>query len=203
MPTSRRLVLSGSAAGAASLATGLSAPAYAQYAPIKIGYLPALTGPSSSTGVGIDRGVQLGVEEINKAGGVDGRKIEPVSRDTRSDPTKAVNAVAELTHRQEVAMNFRPVNSGEALAATPSIARDKVPVLVDRVLAAVVRLREAGTTVLLVEQLIEKAVAVVDRAYALARGSIVLEARASEGDLANRLEHACFGADASAPVAAH
>ncbi|WP_428672561.1 ABC transporter ATP-binding protein [Reyranella sp.] len=77
------------------------------------------------------------------------------------------------------------------------------PVLVDRVLAAVVRLREAGTAVLLVEQLIEKAVAVVDRVYALARGSIVLEARANEGDLANRLEHAYFGADASAPLAAH
>jgi len=75
------------------------------------------------------------------------------------------------------------------------------PVLVDRVLAAVTRLREGGTAVLLVEQLIEKALAVVDRVYALARGSIVLEARADEGDLANRLEHAYFGADASAPLA--
>ena len=51
------------------------------------------------------------------------------------------------------------------------------PVLVDRVLAAVARLREAGTAVLLVEQLIEKALAASDRVYALARGSIVLEAR--------------------------
>ena len=51
------------------------------------------------------------------------------------------------------------------------------PVLVDRVLAAVARLREGGTAVLLVEQLIEKALAVADRVYALARGSIVLEAR--------------------------
>ena len=50
------------------------------------------------------------------------------------------------------------------------------PVLVDRVLAAVARLREGGTAVLLVEQLIEKALAVADRVYALARGSIVLEA---------------------------
>jgi branched-chain amino acid transport system ATP-binding protein len=77
------------------------------------------------------------------------------------------------------------------------------PVLVDRVLAAVSRLREAGTAVLLVEQLIEKALAVADRVYALARGSIVLEAKTSEADLANRLEHAYFGADASAPLAAH
>jgi branched-chain amino acid transport system ATP-binding protein len=75
------------------------------------------------------------------------------------------------------------------------------PVLVDRVLAAVARLREGGTAVLLVEQLIEKALAVADRVYALARGSIVLEARTDEPDLPNRLEHAYFGQDVSAPLA--
>jgi branched-chain amino acid transport system ATP-binding protein len=74
------------------------------------------------------------------------------------------------------------------------------PVLVDRVLAAVVQLRAAGTAVLLVEQLIEKALATADRVYALARGSIVLEARTDEADLPNRLEHAYFGQDVSAPL---
>jgi branched-chain amino acid transport system ATP-binding protein len=64
------------------------------------------------------------------------------------------------------------------------------PVLVDRVLVVVRRLREAGTAVLLVEQLIEKALALADRVYALARGAIVLEAATSEADLPRRLEHA-------------
>jgi branched-chain amino acid transport system ATP-binding protein len=64
------------------------------------------------------------------------------------------------------------------------------PVLVDRVLAVVRQLREAGTAVLLVEQLIEKALALADRVYALARGSIVLEAKTGEADLPVRLEHA-------------
>jgi branched-chain amino acid transport system ATP-binding protein len=68
------------------------------------------------------------------------------------------------------------------------------PVLVDRVLVVVRRLREAGTAVLLVEQLIEKALALADRVYALARGSIVLEARTSEPDLPLRLEHAYLAA---------
>jgi branched-chain amino acid transport system ATP-binding protein len=66
------------------------------------------------------------------------------------------------------------------------------PVLVDRVLAAAARLREAGTAVLLVEQLIEKALKLADRVYAMARGSIVLEASTGEADLANRLERAYF-----------
>jgi branched-chain amino acid transport system ATP-binding protein len=64
------------------------------------------------------------------------------------------------------------------------------PILVDRVLVVVRRLREAGTAVLLVEQLIEKALALADRVYALARGSIVLEAAANEADLPHRLEQA-------------
>jgi len=66
------------------------------------------------------------------------------------------------------------------------------PVLVDRVFVVVRRLRESGTAVLLVEQLIEKALALADRVYALARGSIVLEAATSEADLPNRLERAYF-----------
>ena len=67
------------------------------------------------------------------------------------------------------------------------------PVLVDRVLTAAAQLRDSGTAVLLVEQLIEKALKLADRVYALARGSIVLEARADEADLPNRLERAYFG----------
>jgi branched-chain amino acid transport system ATP-binding protein len=64
------------------------------------------------------------------------------------------------------------------------------PVLVDRVLDVVQQLREAGTAVLLVEQLIGKALALADRVYALARGSIVLEANTREADLPHRLEQA-------------
>jgi len=129
MSITRRQVLSGSAVGAVSLASGLAAPAIAQNEPIRIGYLPALTGPSSSTGIGINRGTLLAVDEINAAGGINGRKIELIVRDTQSDPTKAVNAVAELTQRQKVSIIWGPLNSGEALAATPLIARDKVPML--------------------------------------------------------------------------
>ena len=67
------------------------------------------------------------------------------------------------------------------------------PVLVDRVLGVAGQLRDAGTAVLLVEQLIEKALALADRVYALAQGSIRLEAAGNEPDLPRRLEHAYFG----------
>jgi branched-chain amino acid transport system ATP-binding protein len=67
------------------------------------------------------------------------------------------------------------------------------PVLVDRVLAAASKLRETGTSVILVEQLIEKAISISDRVYALVGGAVVLEAPGSEPDLAKRLEKAYFG----------
>jgi branched-chain amino acid transport system ATP-binding protein len=74
------------------------------------------------------------------------------------------------------------------------------PVLVDRVLSVVSQLRQGGTAVLLVEQLIEKSLAVADRVYALAQGQVVLEASTSEADLPHRLERAYFGADATSPL---
>jgi branched-chain amino acid transport system ATP-binding protein len=72
------------------------------------------------------------------------------------------------------------------------------PLLVDRVLAAAGRLRDSGTAVLLVEQLIEKALRLADRVYALARGAVVLTATCDEADLPRRLERAYFGHDGKA-----
>ncbi len=69
------------------------------------------------------------------------------------------------------------------------------PVLVDRVLSVAARLRETGAAILLVEQLVEKALALADRVYALAGGRVVLVASASEPDLPRRLERAYFGHD--------
>jgi branched-chain amino acid transport system substrate-binding protein len=113
-------------AGAAVAAAGLAKPAIAQTGPIQVGYLPALTGPSSSTGVGISRGTELAVQEINKAGGIKGRMIELIQRDTQSDPTKAVNATAELTRAAKVSVVFGPLNSGESLAVVPILARQNI-----------------------------------------------------------------------------
>jgi branched-chain amino acid transport system ATP-binding protein len=70
------------------------------------------------------------------------------------------------------------------------------PVLVDRVLDVIKQLRQQGTAVLLVEQLLEKALATADRVYALVQGHVVLEAPTSESNLPKRLERAYFGHEA-------
>jgi branched-chain amino acid transport system substrate-binding protein len=124
MSLTRRQAL---ASAAAALATTIAKPAIAAKEPIRMGYLPALTGPSSSTGIGINRGTELAVKEINAAGGIDGRQIELIVRDTQSEPTKAVNGAAELAHAEKVSVIFGPLNSGESLAVVPLLARANMP----------------------------------------------------------------------------
>ncbi len=101
-------------------------PAWAQ-APVKIGWLVALTGPNSTPGIGFDRGIKYAADQINKSGGIKGRKVEIVTRDTQGDPTKAVNAALEMINNDKVEFTIGPTNSGEGLATTPVIARSKIP----------------------------------------------------------------------------
>ena len=71
------------------------------------------------------------------------------------------------------------------------------PVLVDRVLAVLDRLRQGGTAVLLVEQLTVKAAALADRVCGLARGRVVLDLPADTPDIHARLERAYMGQEAA------
>ena len=112
---------------AAAAASTFIRPASAEPEPIRIGWLASLTGPASAPAIGFDRGVQFAANAINAGGGVKGRMIEIVSRDTQGDPTKAVNAVQDLISRAKVDAVWGPTNSGESLAVTPIMARAKMP----------------------------------------------------------------------------
>ena len=133
----RRLVL-----GAAAALLGR--PAAAQSGePLRIGWLAALTGPSPAPAVGFNRGVVLAVAELNAAGGVLGRPVELVTRDTQGDPARAANAAKDLISRAKVHAIWGPTNSAEALAVLPGSGNDS---LADAGSA----LRRAGTDGLLV-----------------------------------------------------
>ncbi len=105
----------------------LARPALAQSEPIRIGWLASLTGPLAAPASGFDRGMKWAVNQVNAGGGVKGRTIEVIVRDTQGDPTKAVNATPELVSRQKVHAMWGPGNSGECLATTPIMARQHMP----------------------------------------------------------------------------
>jgi branched-chain amino acid transport system substrate-binding protein len=127
MAVSRRELLVGGAGALGAASLSFPMPAIAQTEPIRIGCLAAMTGPSSAPTIGFNRGVDFAVKAINAAGGVKGRKIEIVMRDTQGDPTKAVNATQEMISQVKVHGIWGPLNSGEALATTPIMARAKMP----------------------------------------------------------------------------
>src|SRR6201985_1490735 len=127
MAVSRRDVLLGSAGALGAATFSFPKPSIAQSEPIKIGFLAAMTGPSSAPTIGFNRGVVFATEAINAAGGVKGRMLEVVMRDTQGDPSKAVNATQELISQSKVHGIWGPFNSGEALATTPIMARAKMP----------------------------------------------------------------------------
>jgi branched-chain amino acid transport system substrate-binding protein len=113
-----------------SLLTVMTAPAAHAQDPVKIGWLSSLTGPLSSAAIAENQGVVFAVAEINKAGGILGHPVELLTRDTAGDPVKAVNLAQQLAFSDKVQFVIGPVNSGEALAAEPALARASIPNIV-------------------------------------------------------------------------
>src|ERR1700676_4774930 len=96
MAISRRQVLAGSAGVLSAASFPFARPAVAQAETIKVGWLAALTGPSSAPAIGFNRGVMFAADAINAAGGIKGRKIEIVTRETQGDPTNAMKATQNM-----------------------------------------------------------------------------------------------------------
>lgn len=127
----RRTILARALSTVAAVACVYAAPLTAHAADtIKIGWLSSLTGALSSAAIAENQGVQFAIEQINKAGGINGRQLELLTRDTVGDPTKAVNLATQLVHSDKVAFIIGPVNSGESLATVPVVARAGVPNIV-------------------------------------------------------------------------
>ena len=90
------------------------------------------------------------------------------------------------------------MKDGRPLAIPPNVAKEHFKIWEDGVpqkIQTVTQSEAPITAVLLVEQLLEKALATADRVYALVQGHIVLEAQTSESNLPQRLERAYFGHD--------
>lgn len=97
--------------------------------PIKIGLQGPFTGGSSSMGVSMRDGVKLAVEEINKSGGVIGRKLELVERDDEAKNERGVQIAQELINKEKVTAMVGYINSGVALASQRFFQEAKIPVM--------------------------------------------------------------------------
>jgi branched-chain amino acid transport system substrate-binding protein len=96
---------------------------------IKIGVIAPFTGGSSSMGVSIRDGVRLATEEINKAGGINGQKIQLIERDDQAKNERGVQIAQEFVNKEHVAAVIGYANTGVALASQSFFQDAKIPVI--------------------------------------------------------------------------
>jgi branched-chain amino acid transport system substrate-binding protein len=96
---------------------------------IVIGYYGDLTGRTSNFGQSTKNGVEMAVDEINKAGGINGRQIKVLSEDDEGRPEKAATVVTKLIDQDRVVALVGEVASGNSLAAAPKAQAAKVPMI--------------------------------------------------------------------------
>ena len=113
---------------ALSAATALTSTAIAADA-IKVGLSGPYTGGSSSMGVSMRDGAKLAVEEINKAGGVNGSMIQLIERDDEAKNEVGVQVAQELINKEKVVATLGFINTGVAQAGERFYQEAEIPVL--------------------------------------------------------------------------
>jgi branched-chain amino acid transport system substrate-binding protein len=110
--SSRRLVLSRSAALIGAASTGLLLPeiARAQSGKVRVGLMLPYTGAYAPLGVAIENGVRMAIAE--QGGKLGGREIEWFKVDDESDPSKGVENASKLVQRDKVDVLIGTVHSG-------------------------------------------------------------------------------------------
>lgn len=96
---------------------------------IKFGMLGPQTGDYAVYGIAVRDGAQLAIDEINKAGGVNGQQIELVAYDSEGDPTKALSLFNRLVDSDKIDALLGGTFSGESLTVGPVANEKQIPML--------------------------------------------------------------------------
>ncbi len=123
----RNSIASAALAGAA-LAFAVAGPAAAQTAkPLKIGVVGGLSGACAALVDSEVKALRLAAGEINQAGGVLGRKIELVVRDSKTQPAEGAKQARALIVDEKVEVLTGVCSSAVVLAVTPVSKEYKIP----------------------------------------------------------------------------
>lgn len=95
---------------------------------IKIGINYELSGGVATYGQSSVEGIELALEQINAAGGVNGKKLKAVKYDTKSEPAEATTLASKLMTRDKVVAVLGPATSGSFKATIPVAEKNKIPV---------------------------------------------------------------------------
>lgn len=94
---------------------------------IKIGHIAPETGDAAVYGLAVLNGAQLYIDEINAAGGINGKQVELIHYDDKGDATEAINAYNKLVYDDCVIGLIGPVTSSPTFGVAEASAEDNVP----------------------------------------------------------------------------
>ncbi len=97
--------------------------------PIRVGYYGDLSGRTSSFGQSTKNAIELAADEINKAGGINGRQIQIIVEDDQGEPAKAATVVTKLINQDRVEAILGEVASSNTLAAAPKAQESHIPMI--------------------------------------------------------------------------
>jgi len=114
----------------ACLVLGGAWPTQAQE-PLRVGMIQPLSGPIAAAGSYIVNGAKIALDRVNAKGGVNGRKLELIIEDNKSDPAETRNAAEKLIVRDKVPVIIGAWGSSMTLAMMPLAAQHNVGIVVE------------------------------------------------------------------------
>lgn len=96
---------------------------------VRIGVFMSLTGSTANFGISSVNGIKLAADEINAAGGINGKQVELLVQDDRSDASEAATIVTKFVTQDQVHAVLGEVASSRSIAAAPIAQNAKIPML--------------------------------------------------------------------------
>src|SRR5688572_15039113 len=96
---------------------------------VRVGVFMSLTGSTANFGISSVNGIKMAADEINAAGGINGKQVELLVQDDRSDASEAATIVTKFVTQDQVHAILGEVASSRSIAAAPIAQNAKIPML--------------------------------------------------------------------------
>src|SRR6266850_2256874 len=96
---------------------------------VRIGVFMSLTGSTANFGISSVNGIKMAADEVNKAGGINGKQVDLLVQDDRSDASEAATIVTKFVTQDQVHAILGEVASSRSIAAAPIAQNAKIPML--------------------------------------------------------------------------
>jgi branched-chain amino acid transport system substrate-binding protein len=96
---------------------------------VRVGVFMSTTGSTANFGISSVNGIKMAADEINAAGGINGKQVELLVQDDRSDASEAATIVTKFVTQDQVNAVIGEVASSRSIAAAPIAQNAKIPML--------------------------------------------------------------------------